>query len=103
MTVESATVVKGSVDDVVARIERMPISAWHLKARFIVGVATFFDGFDALAIAYVLPVLAPQWQLSPGQIGLLLSASFFGQLLAALFLDGSPNVSGACRRSSPRR
>jgi MFS transporter, putative metabolite:H+ symporter len=42
------------------------------------------DGFDALAIAYVLPVLAPQWQLSPGQIGLLLSASFFGQLLAAL-------------------
>jgi MFS transporter, putative metabolite:H+ symporter len=85
MTVESATVVKGSVDDVVARIERMPISAWHLKARFIVGVATFFDGFDALAIAYVLPVLAPQWHLSPGQIGLLLSASFFGQLLAALF------------------
>ncbi len=85
MTVESATVVKGSVDDVVAHIERMPISAWHLKARFIVGVATFFDGFDALAIAYVLPVLAPQWQLSPGQIGLLLSASFFGQLLAALF------------------
>jgi len=83
--VEAATVVKGSVDDVVARIERMPISAWHLKARFIVGVATFFDGFDALAIAYVLPVIAPQWHLGPGQIGLLLSASFFGQLLAALF------------------
>ena len=76
---------KGSVDDVVARIERMPISSWHLKARFIVGVATFFDGFDALAIAYVLPVIAPQWHLSPPQIGLLLSASFFGQLLAALF------------------
>jgi putative MFS transporter len=26
---------KGTVDDVVARIERMPISSWHLKARFI--------------------------------------------------------------------
>ena len=76
---------KGTVDDVVARIERMPISSWHLKARFIVGVATFFDGFDALAIAYVLPVLAPLWHLTPSQIGLLLSASFFGQLLAALF------------------
>ena len=76
---------KGSVDDVVARLERMPISSWHLRAQFIVGVATFFDGFDALAIAYVLPVIAPQWHLSPPQIGLLLSASFFGQLLAALF------------------
>jgi putative MFS transporter len=62
----------------------MPISSWHLKARFIVGVATFFDGFDALAIAYVLPVIGPEWHLSPPQIGLLLSASFFGQLLAAL-------------------
>jgi MFS transporter, putative metabolite:H+ symporter len=76
---------KGSVDDVVARLERMPISSWHLRARFIVGVATFFDGFDALAIAYVLPVIGPQWHLTPPQIGLLLSASFFGQLLAALF------------------
>jgi MFS transporter, putative metabolite:H+ symporter len=76
---------KGTVDDVVARLERMPISSWHLKARFIVGIATFFDGFDALAIAYVLPVIGPQWHLTPPQIGLLLSASFFGQLLAALF------------------
>jgi putative MFS transporter len=32
----------------------------------------------------VLPVIAPEWHLSPPQIGLLLSASFFGQLLAAL-------------------
>ena len=76
---------KGTVDDVVARLERMPISSWHLRARFIVGVATFFDGFDVLAIAYVLPVIGPYWHLSPPQIGLLLSASFLGQLLAALF------------------
>lgn len=85
MTATPIAAAIGSVDDVVARIERMPISTWHLKARFIVGVATFFDGFDALAIAYVLPVIAPQWHLSPAQIGLLLSASFLGQLLAALF------------------
>jgi MFS transporter, putative metabolite:H+ symporter len=84
MTAGTVTAARGSVDDVVARIERMPISTWHLKARFIVGVATFFDGFDALAIAYVLPVVGPQWHLNPAQIGLLLSASFAGQLVAAL-------------------
>jgi MFS transporter, putative metabolite:H+ symporter len=76
---------RGTVGDVVARIERMPISTWHLKARFIIGIATFFDGFDAIAIAYVLPVIGPQWHLTPSQIGLLLSASFGGQILAALF------------------
>ncbi len=79
------TATRGTVDDVVARIERMPISTWHLKARFIIGIATLFDGFDNLAIAYVLPSLTTQWQLSPMQIGLLLSGSFLGQLLAALF------------------
>jgi putative MFS transporter len=100
MTAAPATATKGSVDDVVARIERMPISTWHLKARFIVGIATFFDGFDALAIAYVLPVVAPQWHLSPAQIGLLLSASFSGSWWLHCSLAGLPNVSGACRQSS---
>nr|WP_315594144.1 MFS transporter [uncultured Cupriavidus sp.] len=51
------------------------------------GFATFFDGFDVLAIAYVLPVLAPAWHLSNGQIGTLISAGFAGQLIGA-FLFG---------------
>ncbi len=72
------------VDDVVARIERMPISSWHVKARVIIGVATFFDAFDALAIAFVLPALVPLWKLTPPQIGLLISAGYLGQLVGAL-------------------
>ncbi|HYB73547.1 MAG TPA: hypothetical protein VED18_09255, partial [Candidatus Sulfotelmatobacter sp.] len=39
---------------ITARLERLPYSSWHVRARVIVGVATFFDAFDALAIAYVL-------------------------------------------------
>ena len=30
----------GAVDNVVARIERLPTSWWHVKTRIIVGVAT---------------------------------------------------------------
>ena len=48
---------RSSVDDIVARLERLPSSSWQVKARIIVGVATFFDAFDALAIASVLPVI----------------------------------------------
>jgi putative MFS transporter len=73
------------VDHVVARIERMPTSWWHVKARIIIGVATFFDAFDALSIAFVLPVLVPLWKLTPPQIGFLISAGFVGQLLGAPF------------------
>src|ERR1700704_4727175 len=31
----------------VARLERVPFSRWHLRPRLIVGSATFFDAFDA--------------------------------------------------------
>ena len=74
----------GTVDNVAARIERIPTSWWHIKTRIIVGVATFFDAFDALAIATVLPVLVPMWKLTPPQIGVLISAGFVGQLIGAL-------------------
>src|SRR4051812_44861752 len=49
------------------------------------GVALFFDAFDALAIAYVLPVLIGMWKLAPSQIGLLIAAGFAGQLVGAIF------------------
>ena len=75
---------RSSVDDIVARIERLPTTWWQIRTRIIVGVATFFDAFDALAIASVLPVVAPLWKLAPAQIGWLISAGFVGQLLGAL-------------------
>jgi len=84
----------GTIDDVVARIERLPISWWHVKTRIIIGVATFFDAFDALAIAFVLPVLIPAWKLSGPQIGLLISAGYVGQLLGALFFGWVAERSG---------
>src|SRR5579863_2668219 len=84
-TTEAAAGGNGSIGDIVGRIERLPISWWHIKARIIIGVATFFDAFDALAIAFVLPVLVPAWKLNGPQIGLLISAGYLGQLGGALF------------------
>lgn len=72
------------VDEIVSRIERLPISSWHVKARVIIGIATFFDAFDALAIAFVLPVLVPLWKLTGPQIGFMISVGYLGQLVGAL-------------------
>lgn len=74
-----------SAEEIVARVERLPVSWWHVKTRIIICVATFFDAFDALAIASVLPAIVPMWKLTPPQIGLLISSGFLGQLLGALF------------------
>ncbi len=66
------------------RIENVPFSRWHTKARVIMGSATFFDAFDALSLAFVLPVLIGLWHLSPAQIGVLIASGYLGQVIGAL-------------------
>ncbi|WP_438287345.1 MFS transporter [Paraburkholderia phenoliruptrix] len=66
------------------RIENVPFSRWHTKARIIMGSATFFDAFDALSLAFALPVLVGLWHLSPMQIGFLIAAGYLGQFVGAL-------------------
>ncbi|MBQ4816205.1 MFS transporter [Bacillus pumilus] len=67
------------------RMESVPFSRWHLKPRIIMGSATFFDAFDALSLAFVLPVLIGMWSLSPAQIGLLIGSGYIGQAIGAIF------------------
>ncbi|HVB34358.1 MAG TPA: MFS transporter [Patescibacteria group bacterium] len=71
-------------NDIAARLERLPFSSWHVRARIIIGIATFFDGFGLLAITFVLPVLVVAWKLKPQQIGVIISAGFAGALIGAL-------------------
>lgn len=83
--------------NIIARLERLPYSFWHVKMRLIVGIATFFDAFDAVSIAYILPVIAPLWNISPTQTGLLISISYVGQLLGAVFFGWYAERSGRTR------
>ena len=69
---------------IAARLERLPYSSWHITITAVLGVAIFFDSFDSLAIAYVLPVLVREWHIPPAHIGLLISSANFGQAFGAL-------------------
>jgi MFS transporter, putative metabolite:H+ symporter len=77
-------IMSNNAADIVARIERLPVTGWHVKARIIVGTATFFDAYDSLTIAYVLPVVIGLWHIQQSDIGLLLAAGNAGQLIGAL-------------------
>ena len=65
-----------SAASLIARLERVPFSRWHLRARVIMGSATFFDAFDALSLAFVLPVLVRLWGISAQEIGWLIAAGY---------------------------
>ncbi len=66
---------------IAARLERLPLSAWHNKIRLIIGCINFSDAFDALTVAYVLPVLIPLWHMKPTEIGGLISVGYAGQVI----------------------
>jgi MFS transporter, putative metabolite:H+ symporter len=70
---------------IVARLERLPYSSWHRNMRLIICSAWFFDAFDSITIAYVLPPLIGMWHIAPQQIGGLIGIGFIGQLLGSLF------------------
>ena len=69
---------------IIARLERLPLSSWQVRTRIVIGAATFFDAFDALSIAFILPAVAPLWHLDSFEIGLLISGGYVGQLIGAL-------------------
>ena len=69
---------------IAARIERLPISAWHARIGTVVCTGFFFDAFDVMTLAYALPVLVGRWHLAPGEIGTVISIGFVGQIFGAL-------------------
>jgi MFS transporter, putative metabolite:H+ symporter len=80
-----------------ARMEQVPFSRWHRNARIVMGSATFFDAFNALSLAFALPTLIRLWHISPRQSGLLISASYVGQLVGALVFSALAEKVGRIR------
>ena len=72
-----------SEEVVSARVERLPLSGWHVRMMSIAGLAHLSDAFDSLAIAFVLPVLVGLWKIGPAEVGYLISAGYIGQILGA--------------------
>lgn len=74
-----------AIQMLVARIERLPVSRRLMLIRVIVGIATFFDAYTVLAIAFAMPALVGEWKLSPSEVGMIISAGYIGQLFGAVF------------------
>lgn len=64
------------------------------------GSATFFDAFGALSLAFALPVLNRLWHMSPQQSGLLIGATYVGQLAGAFLFSWMAERFGRVRSAS---
>jgi putative MFS transporter len=70
--------------ELIARIERLPVTPRLMLIRIVVGIATFFDAYTVLAIAFAMPQLVSEWKLAPTDVGMIISAGYIGQLFGAL-------------------
>ena len=68
----------------IARLERLPVTPRLMLIRVVVGIATFFDAYTVLAIAFAMPALVSEWKLTPTEVGLIISAGYVGQLFGAV-------------------
>lgn len=80
-----------------ARIERLPFTPFHLRSMSLVGLAHFFDAFDALTIAFVLPSLIAAWGMNPAHAGLVVSIGYAGQTVGAIAIGWATERWGRLR------
>ncbi len=81
----------------VARLERLPVTPRLMLLRVIVGIATFFDAYTVLAIAFSMPQLVSEWKLAPADVGMIISAGYVGQLLGAILFGSLAEKIGRLR------
>lgn len=71
--------------EIIARLERIPVTPRLQFMRVTIGIATFFDAYTVLAIAFALPQLISEWHLTPAYVGAIIAAGYVGQLFGAVF------------------
>lgn len=69
---------------ILERLEGLPVGSFQYKLLFVTGLGWLFDSMDTGLIAFVLPILAKEWQLSPAQMGWIGSIGLIGMALGAI-------------------
>jgi putative MFS transporter len=72
------------VSDAAARLDRLPVSAFHRRTAALLAYVFFFELGDLNSFAYAAPALRQQWDLSIGTIATITSASFVGMFVGAM-------------------
>jgi putative MFS transporter len=66
--------------------DKAPLSPYQRRLFAFLGVASFFEGYDFMALTQLLPNLGAEMRLSKGDQGLLVTVINFGTLIAYLLV-----------------
>jgi MFS transporter, AAHS family, 4-hydroxybenzoate transporter len=63
----------------------LKFNRYHLNILILCSLVTFFDGQDFSALAYALPYIRDEMQITDAMTGYVSSAAFAGQMIGSLF------------------
>src|SRR4029077_17835128 len=75
-------------------IQNSPMSRPQVHAVALTGALSALDGFDLLSITFVAPVLAKDFDVGSGALGLLLSSGLLGTLIGSFILAPFADIIG---------
>jgi AAHS family 4-hydroxybenzoate transporter-like MFS transporter len=70
--------------DVSEFIDQQKVARFQILVLVLCALSTLVDGFDAVAIGYVAPVVSKLWRLPPGAFKSAMSIGLFGLMFGAL-------------------
>jgi putative MFS transporter len=68
-----------------ARLDRLPVSSFHRRILWLIGIGMFFDGFDIYVAGAVLGATLKSGFSTMGQNAEFVSVTFLGMMLGAFF------------------
>jgi MFS transporter, AAHS family, vanillate permease len=72
--------------DLAAALERQTMTPFQIAAVGVCTILNGIDGFDVLAISFAAPVLAEDWALPAGKLGILFSSGLAGMTVGSLLI-----------------
>ena len=77
------------------RLDNLPVKGWHWMMLSLLMLLMMVENYNQVSIAMTMPVIVRQWQLSPMNIGVLLSASSLGLLIGAFLFGFLTDILGS--------
>ncbi|UGU31700.1 MFS transporter [Mycolicibacterium smegmatis] len=68
-------------------LDRLPVTRWHWRLVFLVGIGTFFDLYEVFLGGVLAPVMAAQYELGDLGKAMVIAAGFAGMFVGANILS----------------
>ncbi|MEM3798717.1 MAG: MFS transporter [Thermoprotei archaeon] len=86
-----------ALQDVVARLERLPFSSFQLFIVLAAGFSAFFDYYDFSTMSFTIAPVQQEFGLSPFSVSLLLSTTFIGAFFGGIIAGRLADLFGRRR------